>query len=144
MAKLYLKRSLSGFIPADEASSELMRKYKVGEAYRAEMVRPRDGVAHRRYWALINIVLQNTEQFKSAELLHQYLKIRAGHCTPVVNKSTGEVYLIPASISYSTLDEVEFQKVWRAVVDVVCEEIIPGITEAEIEYEIQKVCGLAA
>ena len=38
MARLYLKRTLSGFAPADEPSADIARKFKVGEIYRADII----------------------------------------------------------------------------------------------------------
>ena len=143
MANCYIRRTLTGWVPYDESSKEIWNKYKLNEVYRADIVKPRELTSLRRYWALVNMVYSNSDQFSSTECLHQYLKIRCGHCTPITNKLTGEVFLVPNSISFSTLDEVEFQKVWKSIVDIICNEILPGITDVEIEYELQKVCGLA-
>jgi hypothetical protein len=144
MAKILLKRTLNGWAEADDDSRDAARKFRVGETYKASIVRPRDMRSHRRYWGLVTLILENTDQFASKEIIHNYLKIRAGHCTTIVSKTTGEVFLVPNSIDFDTLDETAFQDVWRRVVDVVCQEILPGVTENEINYEIQKCCGLAA
>ena len=144
MAKLLLKRTLAGWSPADSDAVEEQKRFKIGETYRAEIVKPRSLKTLGRYWVLVQMILDNSTQFKSKESLHNYLKIRAGHCTPIVAKSTGEVFLIPDSIDFDTLDEATWQPVWSKVCDVVANDILPGITVDEINYEVQKLCGMAA
>jgi hypothetical protein len=137
-------RTLNGLTPADDAGKEVLKRWPVGQALKVDVRKPRAHRSLRRYWGLVNLVFENSDQFKSTEQVHQYLKIRAGHCTHIVNKATGETFLIADSINYDNLDEDEFQKVWNSVVNVVCEEILPGITQPEIEHELQKCMGLAA
>lgn len=144
MAELYLKRTLSGFSPADEASSDAMKSYKIGETYRADVVKPRNLKNHRRWWALCNLIYQNTEQYKSVDQVHDHLKILAGHCTQIVSKSTGEVYLVADSIAFGRLDEAQFQEVFGRAVNAVVEHILPGIEVDSVSLEIERICGVAA
>jgi hypothetical protein len=144
VAELTLIRTLGGFQPAD-ISKEAMKKFEIGLTYKAKITRPRSLKALARYWVLVQMILDNTDQFKSKEQLHSYLKIRAGHCTPIVAKSTGEVFLIADSIDFDTLDEgeCEWLEIWKRIVDVVCADILPGIGAVELELEIQKLLGIA-
>lgn len=144
MAKMYLKRTIGGFSPADDMSVETAKKFKVGEQYRAEIVKPRSRKTLGRYWVLCQMILDNTELFRSKEQVSDYLKIRTGHSTSIVAQKTGEIFHVANSIDFDSLDEAEFADLWRRVCDVVVEDILPGITQHEIEYEIQKIVGLAA
>jgi hypothetical protein len=144
MAELFLRRTLAGFAAADEAAQDAMRSYRLGETYRASVVKPRNLRNHRRYWALVNLCFQNTEGYKSPDQLHQHLKILAGHCSPVVSKATGETYLIADSISFGSMDETEFQAFWARCITAVAEHILPGIEVNAVAYEVEKLCGLAA
>lgn len=144
MADLFLKRTLSGFQAADESTADAIRGYKLGETYRASVVKPRNLKNHRRWWALCNLIYQNSDQYKSAEMVHEHLKILAGHCTPIVSKGTGEVYLIANSISFGSLDEAQFQDVFGRAVLAVSEHILPGIEVGAVSLEIERICGIAA
>ncbi len=144
MGDLYLKRTLSGFSAADESTAEAIRSYKLGETYRATVVKPRNLKNHRRWWALCNLIYQNTDQYKSVDQVHDHLKILAGHCTQIVSKSTGEVYLVADSISFGSLDEAQFQEVFGRAVKAVSEHILPGIEVDAVQYEIEKLIGVAA
>lgn len=144
MAEIYLRRTLSGFTPDDESSADAVKGYRLGEVYKANIVKHRNLKNHRRWWALCSLIYQNSDQFKSAEQVHDYLKILAGHCTQIVSKSTGEVYLVADSISFGTLDELQFQDVFSRAVLAVSEHILPGISVDDVSHEIEKLCGLAA
>lgn len=137
-----LTRTLSGVSPGDDAAKDYLRRWPIGESRRANVRRPRALKSLRRYWALVNLVYMNSEQFKSPESVHAFLKIKAGHCTPIVAKSSGEVFLVPDSINFDTLDESAFQDVWNRVVQVVAEDIL-GTGVPEVEMEIQRVVGFA-
>jgi len=143
VAEVFLRRTLSGFSPADEASAELCRSFKINETYRADIVRPRNGPWHRRYWKLVSVVYENCEQFASAELLHGYLKLRCGVSTPVASLATGEVFMVPGSIAFHRMTQEQFEAFWTKVVEVVTTEIIPGLNAKDLSQEIEKLCGLA-
>jgi hypothetical protein len=72
--------------------------------------RPRSHKNLRRWWALCNLITQNSDTIKGPEQAHDLLKILAGHCTHIVSQSTGEVYQIADSISFGRLSEDEFQE----------------------------------
>lgn len=137
--KVMLTKTLTGWAPSDDIGRDHHRRAKVGVEYRAEIVKPRDGKNLRRWWALCNLVYQNCEQYKSPEQVHQHLKILAGHTTSIVSQSTGEVYLLPDSIDYGTLEEDDFRAVFKRAVAAVCEHILPGIRSYDVREEIEKL-----
>jgi len=141
--KVNLTRTLTGWVPADEEAWRVTRRWEVGEIATPDLKKARDKKSLARYWVLVQIVFDNSGQFKTKDQLHDYFKRKAGHVIQIVEKSTGAIFEIADSIDYDTLDEAAFMEVWRCVVDVVCMEILPGLTEAELELEIMKICGLA-
>lgn len=143
MAAVTLVRTLTGLAPADDAAAAVIKRWNLGEHVRADIRKPRAHRSLRRWWALCNLVYQNSEQFASPELVHQFLKIRAGHAIEIVSKATGEVYLLADSINYERLSEDEFMDVWNRAVKVVAEDIL-GTGVPEIEAEIARCIGLAA
>ena len=140
MTQILCKRTVSGLSADDDAATAVLRKIKVGDVVRVEVRRPRNLQAHRRFFALVNLVYSNSEEFPSADVARKVLTCRAGHATPFVIKSTGEVILVPESISFANMDQDEFDAFWQRVVKVVCDEILPGVTEPEIEEEISRIC----
>jgi len=144
MTAILCRRTTSGLSPDDDAARDVLRKVKVGDVVRVEVRRPRNLSAHRRFFALVNLVYTNSEKFPSPDVARRVLTCRAGHALPYIIESTGEVLLIPESISFANMDQDEFDAFWQRVVKVVCEEILPGVTEADIEAEILSCVGAAS
>lgn len=144
MTAILMTRTLSGLAPDDESATAVLRRIKPGDVVRVEVRRPRNLSAHRRFFALVNLVYTNSEKFPSPDVARRVLTCRAGHALPYIIESTGEVLLIPESISFANMDQDEFDAFWQRVVKVVCEEILPGVTEADIEAEILSCVGAAS
>lgn len=144
MTQILCKRTVSGLSADDDAATAVLRKIKVGDVVRVEVRRPRNLSAHRRFFALVNLVYTNSEKFPSPDVARRVLTCRAGHALPYIIESTGEVLLIPESISFANMDQDEFDAFWQRVVKVVCDEILPGVTEADIEAEILSCVGAAS
>ena len=138
MARLYLKKTLRGFEPADEPSMELWRKYKVGETYRADVVKPRSYQHHKLCFALLNLTYVNQERWSDFESFRKAVAIAAGHTEELVTVH-GEIIRLPKSLSYDALDEVEFTQVFSAMMNV-CAEIL-GLTAPELEPEVSRYCN---
>lgn len=143
MTAVTLTRTLSGLSPADDAASDALRKIPAGEAVMVEIRRPRSHKNLRRWFALCRLIFDNSEQFKSPDQVHDWLKIMAGHCTHIVSQKTGEVFLVADSIAFGRLDETEFQAIWSRAKDAVIEHVLPTVQDHELEHEIAQIVGLA-
>ena len=113
MKDIYLVKQLNGtFIPAYDSDKELMSNIKVGEIYKYKFSKPRNIKFHRKFFALINLVYQNQEHYSSIEHLRRDLTIESGYYNVRVNKFTGEEIIEPKSISFASMDEIEFGKLY--------------------------------
>lgn len=135
MARLYLKRTLSGFVPADEPSAELARKYKVGGVYRADVVKPRSYQHHKLCMALLTLTYQNQERYTNFDMFRKAVALEAGHVNEII-KLDGEVVLEPGSLSYDALDEVEFTRVMGAMMTI-CARIL-DVSEPELAGDVSR------
>jgi hypothetical protein len=104
MARIYLKRTLSGLVPADEPSESLLRKYKVGEVYRADIVRPRSYQHHKQIMALLTLTYENlpekyAKSYPEFDMFRYAVALEAGHADAFVTLQ-GEITSVPKSISY--------------------------------------------
>lgn len=141
--ELQLTRTLSGCSPGDDFARGYFQRWPLGETRKANVRKPRAHKSLKRWWGLCNLVHANSDQFRSPDMVHDWLKIRAGHCVSIVSKSTGETWLMADSISYDAIeDEADFQDIWKRAVKAVSEEIL-GTGIPEIEAEIMRCCGMA-
>lgn len=134
MAKLYLKRTLTGFVPADEASQAVARKYKLGDVYRADVVKPRSYQHHKLCFALLGLTFENQERYTNFEKFRKAVAIAAGHTEELITVD-GEVLFVPRSLSYDELDEVEFSEVMPRLMTV-CANILGGMDLGELEAQV--------
>ena len=135
MARLYLKRTLSGFAPADEPSADIARKFKVGEIYRADIVKPRSYAHHKLCMALLNLTYSNQERYGNFDDFRKAVAMAAGHSREYVGID-GEIWREAGSLSYDALDEVEFTRVMAAMMTV-CAQIL-DVTEPELAGEVSR------
>lgn len=135
MARMYLKRTLSGFAPADEPSAELWKKYKTGEVYRGDVVKPRSYKHHKMCFALLNLTYANQERYTNFETFRKAVAIEAGHTETLIT-IPGEKIDLPKSLSYDALDEIEFTQVFGAMMTV-CAAIL-RMTVPELEPEVSR------
>ena len=136
MTNLLLRKTMRGFEPIDDLGREALSKIGVGDLVRAEIKRPRNTDHHRKFFAMLNLVYENQEHYKSPNDLLEVLKIRIGHCHTVQTKH-GEVK-IPKSISFAAMDQTEFDQFYNRAVDWVLSEVIPGLQRGELDSEIEQ------
>jgi len=141
MARLHLKRVLTGFVPADEPSLTLLRKYKVGEVYRADVVKPRSYQHHKLIMALLNLTYENlpekySRSYASFNQFRYAVAMASGHSESYVSLE-GEICTMPKSLSYEAIpDDVEFGKVASAMMTV-CARILE-MSEPDLAAEVSK------
>ena len=136
MARIYLKKTLSGFLPADEPSAEACKKFKAGEVYRAEVVKPRSYQHHKLIMALLNLTYENQERYTSFDVFRKAVAYAAGHVIEYPSLD-GEIIREADSLSYDRLDEVEFTQVAGAMM-AVCAHILGDMDLAELEAEVSR------
>jgi len=135
MARLYLRKTLRGFEPADEPSREVWKQYKQGEVYRGDIVKPRSYQHHKLCFALLNLTYSNQERWGDFESFRKAVALAAGHVEELVTLE-GEIVRLPKSLSYDALDEIEFTQVFSAMMTM-CAQIL-GVTAPELEGEVSR------
>lgn len=117
--KIALVKTLSGtIIPANDSDKERLKKFKAGEMFFADLVKPRNLKFHRKAFALFNMVFQNQEVYTNLEDLRHDLTIEAGYFTQGVNIH-GELVKRAKSISFAHMDDLEFEEFYEAVLNTI-------------------------
>lgn len=141
MARVYLQKTLTGFAPADEASREMHRKYKLGETYRADIVKPRSYQHHKLCMALLNVTYENLPEryamsYPTFDQFRYAVAEDAGHAEGYVSLQ-GEIKTRARSISYDEIpDDVEFGRVMAAMMTI-CATILQ-VSEPELAAEVSR------
>lgn len=133
MAKGLFVRTLTGYAPYDERASDLWAKHKAGQTVEIDVKVPRNIKSQGLYWAMLTKLGKSIG--KPSELLHTVLKFKTGHVQMIKTKS-GLVPHYP-STSFEAMDDVQFSKYLDACIEVIKQEWLPGMTNAQIRAELE-------
>lgn len=133
--------------PADEDTANAMQRTKRDLALRVEWVQDRNILNHRRFFAgLLPVISNNSRVYDNKEKALTFLKYATGHTEDFVNPLTGEVTLIPCSISFEAMpDESDFQAFFSRCIDAVLQYIpeLAGHSPAQIDAMVEHVLGFS-
>lgn len=131
---IYLTKGLNGLSAADEEAKQAIKRWKIGETLRCTVKKPRCYTNHKRYFALLNLTFENQERYTNFEHFRKAVQIAAGHVDELVTLD-GEVVLIPKSIAYDALDEMEFSKVFGETMTV-CAKLLGDLDLDVLQQEV--------
>lgn len=112
-----------------------MRRIGAGELVRVTLVRPRNGKHHRKMWALLRIIRENTDAWKTDEDVLFALKMAVGlfDMIPTANGPQARV----RSISFSAMDQLQFEAVYDSFCDVIASRVLPGLPADTVRREVE-------
>ena len=113
-----VKQLNNSFKVAYDSDYEKMKRIKVGDFLECEIKKPRNYMFHKKFFSLMNLLYQNQEIYTNIDDLRQDLTIEAGYYRSIINFQ-GDVIKRPVSISFSKMDEHEFNDYYSKVIDVI-------------------------
>jgi hypothetical protein len=130
-------KGLHGATPDDHAAyAKFKRRLETmqpGKWLRLEWSAPRNGPHHRKMFALLSLVAENSETYNTTAKALVAVKLAAGYFDPHVEPKTGEIIPIPQSIAYDAMDQDEFDKFYSAALDGVLQTILTTMDKATAE-----------
>ena len=137
MRKIELvKRSDGTYIPAHNSDYELSKKVKNGDSIEGSLSVPRSLGFHKKFFALVRYTFHHMSEdlqgkFPSEDALRLELTLQAGYWEKHYTIGGKEI-TYPKSISFAKMDQVEFEKLYSAVLDVVLKWFVRDIDENEL------------
>jgi len=136
-------RGLHGSTPDDDAAWQKFRRklatMKPGTWLRFEWSSPRNGAHHRKFFALLTLITENSETYTTTAQALVAVKLVTGYADPVLNPLTGELTQIPRSISYESMSQEDFDAFYDAAIDGVVRHILPQFDRATADRLIDMV-----
>ncbi len=136
-------KGLRGSTPVDQDAWAKFRRrletMKPGTWVRMEWARPRNGQHHRKLFALLQLVAENSETYDTPEKALVAVKLVTGHAEPFIDPATGELMQLPKSIAYDAMDQDEFDRFYELAIDGVLRHILPGMDEATAERLLEMI-----
>lgn len=132
-----------GLVPLDDIDWEAKKRLRIGSDVRVSITMPRNIKFHRKFFALLNITLDNlpetTQQqlrVNSTQRLLDILKIRMGFYDIV--QIDGRNVLELHSISFAKMDEYAFGKFYDQAVTEILEFFLQGTDRNELLQEVEQ------
>lgn len=139
MADIYLRRVAAGFVPDGDADHDRLRKFKLGEVVRAKVSKPRNYEHHKKLFALLRFIAENSDVYNTERKALTVLKILTGHVEFIADPRTGELVAQPDSINYESMDQIEFAEWYEKAVNAACEHVTPHMNRIDMQQALEMV-----
>lgn len=149
MTEIVLMKVSNILVPHDEAAAAFIQKMKAGELTHADFKRVRNYKFHKKFFALLDFAFEQWEPSgeltyqgmpvaKNKERFRKDLIILAGFYESTVNLK-GDIRLEAKSISFGLMNEIEFEQLYNATVDVVLRRILTNYSKQDLDNVINQL-----
>lgn len=136
MTTVLLRKRLGGALdPIDDCGRDVLAKFGAGTVLKAEITKPRNIKFHRKYFAMLNLIFQNQDHYKSLDDLLDVCKLRIGHVRTIETRHGIE--RVPASISFAKMDDIAFEDIYERTFQWAVTEVIPGLQRQDLDSEVE-------
>lgn len=111
-AKALFRRAALSLVPASRDARALLAAITEGATVFIEVWTPRNMAQHRKYFAILNNVVEATGRWTSSEHLRRDVLIALHRYDEHVNQFTGEVERIPHSMAVASMPRDEFTRLY--------------------------------
>ena len=119
------RKTLDGMSPADEESQEWFSKTKSGALVEMKCLRKRNLNHHRKFFQLLKVVTEHTEDFSTIEQVRFALMAIMQRGTWVEVKRATNPLFIPDSISFSNMSQHDFEVFYDDAINCMIKYIVP-------------------
>lgn len=134
--KIQVIKTHLGIKPAYNSDLENFKKIPLNEVFEIEYKKKRNLRFHRLFFALLNKAFDNQELFTNLDDMRYCLLLEAGISEEKVNPITSEIFKVPKSLNFASMDEIEFNLVYSSVKDYICKWL--SVTSEQVTEEIEQ------
>ena len=117
----FVQRNGSKLVPVDKFSEQEIRTIPEGEITRITWSRPRNIEFHRKFFSLLRAGFQLQSNFSNFDVFRFWLILKTERVDIAISPN-GETVIKPKDISFSAMDEDEFEALYSDVLDVILRE----------------------
>lgn len=118
-------------VPATLMDAEELAKLDPRASYTFDFSKMRNYEFHKKYFAMLKVVYESIDEAEKTrrgitnpEMMLVAVKCEVGHCDYIYVESYDSMCIIPKSISFAAMDEIEFQKFYDDSLDA-CLKMLP-------------------
>ena len=138
-------------VPADEVSANFVGKLIRNDVITADFVKPRNYRFHKKWFALVKFAFEHWTPAafeepkwegvvpeKSFDRFRKDITIMSGRYDAVY-RVDGSVRIEAKSISFSKMNEEEFNELWNATTTVILEKVLTNYTEDDLDNTVKQL-----
>ena len=143
MTKIRVEKKHGVFVPSLPQDSDFFESIPQGEIFEFDFVKKRNAKFHKKYFAMLNVVLQHTEKWENVEQLRAAVLLNIGHFDMIwepINKM-----MIPkvGSINWAQMDEVKFNRIFQDSLTVIMKYYLPDWDKATFNQALNEILDFA-
>ena len=141
MKSIYVIKLQDGLLmPAYDEDKELLKRIKTGEVVQMKFSKPRNFGNHKRFFAMLNCVIHNLPEdfpdcYQNIDYLRTEVIIGTGYCEWRTSRG-GVKYPVAKSMSFSSMDEMEFLELYEKVSNYLLKHFLIGVEKEVLEENI--------
>ena len=139
-------------IPSLDDDAKKLERFKVGVPFSVTVKQPRNSKFHRKFMAMLNIGYEAFEpdekEYKGMPVQKDFDRFRkdaviAAGFYDLVSDINGNVKAQAQSISFASMDDEKFERVYSKVVDVLLQRVLKNYTRGDLDAVVDQVLGFA-
>lgn len=140
---IFCKVTAHGLVPLYDSDYDLKKRLRVGSVIKCKVSNPRNYEHHKKFFALVRLTFDNlpsnlAEYFKvhNEEDMLRRFKRDLGYFKTSLNER-GEKEIEYQSISFSAMEQHEFERFYNQCIDLVLYKYLKGIDKEDLITEIE-------
>lgn len=110
-------------LPVTKDARALIAAAKEGATLIVDIWSPRNMAQHRKYFAILNNVVEATGRWTSTEHLRRDILISLHRYDEHVNEFTGEIVKVPHSMAVASMPREEFERLYAETITLLTEAL---------------------
>ena len=110
-----------------------------GQCLRIEYATPRNPLHHRKFFALLALIAENSETYDTVEKALLAVKLVTAHVEPFIDPRTGEILQLPKSISYEAMSQEQFEHFYQAALDGIVQHILQHMPREKADNIVELI-----
>lgn len=158
MGEFYMRKMGGALVPADDQAAEALQRFRAGDPVKVTVKRPRNYEFHKKFFALLNHGfefweppelpdahrwMKNVTPEKSFEQFRKDVTILAGFFDASY-RLDGSVRIEAKSISFASMSEDEFERLYSAAIDVLLKHVFTNMAQDELRDRVDELLRFAA
>lgn len=148
--ELMVRKLYDKLVPIDGIGLDVMDHLPMNGEFKAVLTRPRNLGFHRKFFALLDVAYEAWEEpdlehkgvkiMKNRERFRKDIIIQCGFYDLSVGID-GRVRCDAKSMSFSKMDEIEFEQLYNTAIDVILTKVLTHYSRDDLDRIVRNVLG---